>query len=89
MYHNAGFTFSYVTYVIAIILFIVAVVFAVWYFSLENNDNEKRRDIIEKKNTAELFFLGAIALVLVALYSGARSAAMYGMENNLFDGKVM
>ena len=55
-YESGGFTFSYVLYVIAIILFIIAVIFAIWFFSLDNQDDkhhhqdrEQRKDAIDKE----------------------------------------
>ena len=90
MHHSSqGFTFSYVLFVIAIILFIIAVVFAIWYFSLENQDNEKRRNIIDKKNIAVLFFLASLSLTLIAMYSGARTAGLvYATEHSLISQKL-
>nr|QBK93722.1 MAG: uncharacterized protein LCPAC406_00360 [Pithovirus LCPAC406] len=95
-YESGGFTFSYVLYVIAIILFIIAVIFAIWFFSLDNQDDkhhhqdrEQRKDAIDKARISELFFLSAIAVVLIAIYAGASTGARYAMKHSLLGAGKM
>nr|QBK92618.1 MAG: uncharacterized protein LCPAC401_02560 [Pithovirus LCPAC401] len=95
-YESGGFTFSYILYVIAIILFIIGIIFAIWFFSLENQDDkhhhqdrEQRKDAIDKSRISGLFFLSAISIVLIAMYAGAAAGARHALKHKLLGANML
>lgn len=91
--HEGGVSVSYVLAIISVILFIIAVVFAVIYWSQANSSddhhgrNVDKQDVREKLNTANLLFFASIGLTLLAIYSGGRTAGKYLSANsNMLNG---
>ena len=98
--YEHSFTWAYILYVIAIIFVIVAAIFAIWFFSLDASDDDRdqnrdhgkrrdtRKDTLDKFRISQLFFLGAISVILISIFSGARQASYYAMEHNLIGPKM-
>ncbi len=89
-YGHSPFLYSYVLYWLAGIFFLVGAIFAVWFFvdEIDNDrqdDRQKRRnDELRNGRTSELWLIGAVALVLLAMYAGGKQAGQHAVQHHMF-----